>query len=78
MNGEVEIDLIPQGSLAERIRAGGAGIYAFYTHTGVASMVEYGGFPMRMGTDGKTVVKAAEGREVANFGGKNYLLETAL
>ncbi len=54
--GELEVELIPQGTLAERIRAGGAGIPAFYTPAGV-------GTPL------------AEGREVRNFDGKEYLLE---
>ena len=39
LNGELEVDLIPQGSLAERCRAGGAGIPAFFTATGVGTIV---------------------------------------
>src|ERR1700732_5289679 len=42
MNGEVELELNPQGTLAERIRAGGAGIPAFYTPTGYGTMVAEG------------------------------------
>lgn len=57
--GELEIEFNPQGTLAERIRAGGAGIPAFYTPTGVGTEV-------------------AKGKEVREFGGKLYLLETAL
>ncbi|MFS1513101.1 CoA transferase subunit A [Chengkuizengella sp. SCS-71B] len=57
--GEIEIELIPQGTLAERIRAGGAGIPAFYTPAGVGTSI-------------------AEGKEVREFNGKEYLLETAL
>ena len=41
-NGEVDLELVPQGTLAERIRAGGAGIPAFYTPTGVGTMVGQG------------------------------------
>ena len=41
-NGEVDLELVPQGTLAERIRAGGAGIPAFYTPTGVGPMVGQG------------------------------------
>jgi 3-oxoacid CoA-transferase len=78
LNGEVELDLVPQGSLAERMRAGGVGISAFYTHTGAGSLVEEGGFPNILGKDGQTVVKAAPPREVRVWGGKKYLLETAL
>jgi 3-oxoacid CoA-transferase subunit A len=42
MKGQLEADLIPQGSFSERIRAGGAGIPAFYTPTGVGTVVERG------------------------------------
>ena len=42
MNGEVELELNPQGTLAERIRAGGAGIPAFYTPTGYGTMIAEG------------------------------------
>ena len=42
LNGELEVELVPQGTLAERIRAGGCGIPAFYTKTGVGTMVEDG------------------------------------
>ena len=47
LNGELEVELNPQGTLAERIRAGGAGIPAFYTPTGVGTMVAEGGIPIR-------------------------------
>ena len=59
LKGEIELELNPQGTLAERIRAGGAGIPAFYTPAGVGTIV-------------------AEGKEVREFGGRKYLLETAL
>lgn len=55
----LKVTLVPQGTLAERIRAGGAGIPAFYTPTGVGTVV-------------------AEGKEVREFDGKQYLLERAL
>ena len=42
LSGELEVDLIPQGTLAERIRAGGAGIPAFYTATGYGTEVAEG------------------------------------
>lgn len=42
LSGELEVDLVPQGTLAERIRAGGAGIPAFYTPTGVGTLVAEG------------------------------------
>ena len=47
LSGELEVELTPQGTLAERLRAGGAGIPAFYTPTGVGTMVAEGGIPVR-------------------------------
>lgn len=59
LEAEIELEFCPQGTLAERCRAGGAGIPAFYTPTGVGTIV-------------------AEGKEVRSFGGREYILETAL
>jgi 3-oxoacid CoA-transferase subunit A len=59
LSGELEVDLIPQGTLAERIRAGGAGIPAFFTPAGYGTEV-------------------AQGKEVREFDGKKYLLESWL
>mmetsp|Transcript_26092 Transcript_26092/g.25710 ORF Transcript_26092/g.25710 Transcript_26092/m.25710 type:complete len:489 (-) Transcript_26092:40-1506(-) len=78
LNGEIELDLIPQGSLAERLRAGACGISAFYTHTGAGSLVEEGGFVQKFGPGGKTVEKVSAPREVRIWGGKKYILEEAL
>ena len=52
-SGELEVELTPQGTLAERLRAGGAGIPAFYTPTGVGTMVAEGGIPIRYDADGQ-------------------------
>jgi 3-oxoacid CoA-transferase subunit A len=59
ISGSLKVTLLPQGTLAECIRAGGAGIPAFFTPTGVGTLV-------------------AEGKEVREFGGRQYLLERAL
>lgn len=59
LHGELEVELIPQGTLAERLRAGGAGIPAFYTRTGYGTIV-------------------AEGKPVAEFDGKTYVLERGI
>lgn len=59
MNGELELEFCPQGTLAERIRAGGAGIAGFYTPTGVGTLV-------------------AEGKEIKNFDGRDYVLERGI
>ncbi|KAG9849112.1 succinyl-CoA:3-ketoacid-coenzyme A transferas-like protein, partial [Aureobasidium melanogenum] len=49
LTGELDVELTPQGTIAERIRAGGAGIPAFYTPTGVSTWIETGEIPIRMG-----------------------------
>jgi 3-oxoacid CoA-transferase subunit A len=59
LSGELELEFNPQGTLAERIRAGGAGIPAFYTKTGVGTLV-------------------AEGKELKEFNGETYVMETGL
>ena len=77
LTGELDVELTPQGTLAERLRAGGAGIPAFYTPTGVGTMVAEGGIPIRYDADGN-VVKTSEPKEVRVFDGQQYVLETAL
>lgn len=75
--GELEVQLTPQGTLAERLRAAGAGIPAFYTPTGYGTLIQTGGFPIRQkGTLGEEI--ASQAREVREFDGKNYVMETAL
>ena len=59
LNGELEVELTPQGTLAEKLRAGGAGIPAFYTQTGVGTLI-------------------ADGKEVREYHGKEYILEESL
>ena len=59
LTGELEVEFAPQGTLAERMRAGGAGIAGFYTKTGVGTVV-------------------AEGKEVREFNGEQYVMETGL
>ena len=56
LSGELEVELVPQGTLAERMRAGGAGIPGFYTPAGVGTL-------------------AAQGKEIKNFDGRDYVLE---
>ncbi len=56
LSGELEVELTPQGTLAERLRAGGAGIPAFYTATGVGTQIAEGGLPWRYGADGSVAV----------------------
>ena len=59
ISGELELEFAPQGTLAERLRAGGAGIPGFYTPTGVGTLI-------------------AEGKEVREFNGRQYILERGI
>ncbi|MGD9958372.1 MAG: CoA transferase subunit A [Nocardioides sp.] len=66
LEGLIEVELAPQGTLAERLRAGGAGLAAFYTPTGVGTMVAEGGLPRRFGPAGE-VLEASPPKEVRRF-----------
>ncbi|GAA2745541.1 CoA transferase subunit A [Kitasatospora cinereorecta] len=78
LSGELEVELTPQGTLAERLRAGGAGIPAFFTPAGVGTQVEEGGLPWRYAPGGGAVALASPPKEVREFGGRRYLLEEAI
>jgi len=75
--GELELELTPQGTLAERLRAGGAGIPAFFTPAGVGTLVADGGLPWRYHADG-TVAVTSPPKEIREFDGVRYVLERAL
>ncbi len=77
LSGELEVELVPQGTLAERLRAGGCGIPAFYTPAGVGTPVAAGGLPWRHNADG-SVAKASPPKETRRFGDKEYVLEEAI
>jgi 3-oxoacid CoA-transferase subunit A len=77
LTGQMEVELTPQGTLAERLRAGGTGIPAFFTPTGVGTLVADGGIPVRYDAEGN-VVATSPPKEVREFGGRQYVLETAL
>ena len=79
LNGQLEVELTPQGTLAERLRAGGAGIPAFYTPTASATLIEQGGFPIKfVEGDPETVEIASEPREGREFDGRHYILERGI
>ena len=79
--GELELELTPQGTLAERLRAGGSGIPAFYTPAGVGTLVAEGGLPWRYHPDG-SVDLASPAKEVRTFTGptgeQEYVLEKGI
>jgi 3-oxoacid CoA-transferase subunit A len=77
LSGELEVELTPQGTLAERLRAGGAGIPAFFTATGVGTQVAEGGLPWRYGSNGNVLVSSPR-KEVRTFSEQRYVLEEAI
>ena len=81
LSGELEVELTPQGTLAEKLRAGGAGIPGFFTATGVGTQIADGGVPWRYAPDGSiaTASPQKETREMT-MGGKTltYVLEEAI
>jgi 3-oxoacid CoA-transferase subunit A len=77
LSGELEVELVPQGTLAERLRAGGAGIPAFYTPAGVGTQLADGGLPLRYDSHGVIAV-ASPPKEVRDFEGRSYVLERAI
>jgi acyl CoA:acetate/3-ketoacid CoA transferase alpha subunit len=78
LNGEVEVHLIPCGNFVEKIRAGGAGIGAFYTPVGVGTLLEYGKLPTKYADKGTKVLSYTEPKEVREFNGRKYILEEAI
>jgi 3-oxoacid CoA-transferase subunit A len=77
LSGELEVELTPQGTLAERLRAGGSGIPAFYTPAGVGTPVAEGGLPWRYDRAGN-VLLASPPKEVREFRGRRYVLEEGI
>ena len=81
LSGELEVELTPQGTLAEKLRAGGSGIPAFYTQTGVGTQVSEGGLPLRYNPDG-SVSLASPKKEVKSFNyrgaEKDFVLESSI
>jgi 3-oxoacid CoA-transferase subunit A len=81
LSGELEVELTPQGTLAERMRAGGSGIAAFYTRTGVGTQVADGGLPWRYDVNGNVLVASPE-KLLMTFetehGEEEFVLEEAI
>ncbi|RGE23649.1 CoA transferase subunit A [Leucobacter sp. wl10] len=81
LGGELELEFTPQGTLAERMRCGGAGIPGFYTASGVGTVMADGGLPWKYDSTGKVLVEspAKETRRFDRFGeGLQYVLEEAI
>ncbi|KAI1490130.1 succinyl-CoA:3-ketoacid-coenzyme A transferase-like protein [Biscogniauxia mediterranea] len=76
LTGQIAVELCPQGTIAERLRAAGAGIPAFYTATGGKTFVETGEIPAKFTPEG--IVEKGKPKETRIFNGKSYIMETAL
>ncbi|MBD5634164.1 MAG: CoA transferase subunit A [Candidatus Eremiobacteraeota bacterium] len=77
LSGDLEVELVPQGTLAERMRAGGSGIPAFFTPAGVGTQIADGGLAWRYAKDGSVAV-ASPKKEVRVFNGREYVLEEGI
>ena len=77
LSGELEVELTPQGTLAERLRAGGAGIPAFFTPAGVGTQVADGGLPLRYDGAGG-IALASPPKETRDFDGVTYVMERGI
>ena len=91
LSGELEVELTPQGTLAERIAAGGRGVPAFFTPTGVGTLIQHvsnflknlsyffikGGAPIRYNPDG-SIAEPSIPRESRIFNGREYIMEEAI
>ena len=79
LNGELEVELIPQGTLAEKLRSAGAGIPAFFTPTGTGTYVEEGGFPIKIDPKNpKVPLIVSEKKEKRVYDGREYILEKTI
>ena len=78
LDGTIELQFVPQGTLAEKLRAGGAGIPAFFTPTGVGSEIADGGFPTKFksGTGEPEILSPKKEERIYN--GRRYILEESL
>lgn len=76
--GEIEIQLEPLGTLAEKVRAGGYGIPGFYTSIGLGTFIEEGGIPSKLASNGKTILSVNLAKQKRMFNGKECLFEKTL
>ncbi|KAH7107564.1 3-oxoacid CoA-transferase [Auriculariales sp. MPI-PUGE-AT-0066] len=80
LEGKISLELVPQGTLVERLRAHAAGIPAFFTPTGASTAVEHGSIPLRFKPGGFKEGVLIEGnkKETRDFGGRRFVMEPAL
>lgn len=78
MQGELELEITPQGTLAEKIKSGGKGIPAFWTPTGADTLIETGGFPIKFKKGTKEPEILSPSKEARLFRGKKYIQEPTI
>ncbi|OMJ77926.1 hypothetical protein SteCoe_22404 [Stentor coeruleus] len=78
LSGDLELEIVPQGTLAEKMRAGGAGIPAFYTATGVGTIISEGEFPIKFKKGTNEPEFYSEKKETRNIDGRDYVLEKSI
>ena len=78
MDGELELEITPQGTLAEKIKSGGKGIPAFWTPTGANTLIETGGFPIKFKKGTKEPEILSPKKESREFKGKKYIMEETI
>ncbi|RFU27839.1 hypothetical protein B7463_g8487, partial [Scytalidium lignicola] len=77
LSGELDLELVPQGTMAEKCASGAAGVPAFYTPAGYGTYVQTGEIPIRYNKDG-TVALKSKPKEVREFSGKAYIMEESI
>lgn len=78
MDGELELEITPQGTLAEKIKSGGKGIPAFWTPTGADTLIETGGFPIKFKKGTKDPEIVSKPKEARTFKNKKYIQEETI
>lgn len=78
LSGELEVELVPQGTLAEKLRCAGAGIPAFFTPTGVNTLVHLGGQPIKYDKKDGSVELPSSAKESRKFRGDEYIMEESI
>lgn len=77
LDGTIELELSPQGTLAERMRSGGYGIPAFFTRTGLGTVIEEGGFVSKYNKDGTPQI-ITKPKLKMQFNGLDYIMEETI
>eukprot|EP00934_Nitzschia_sp_Nitz4_P000553 Nitzschia sp. Nitz4//scaffold86_size83305//38713//40251//NITZ4_005258-RA/size83305-processed-gene-0.82-mRNA-1//1//CDS//3329559238//553//frame0 len=78
-NGQMEVELVPMGTIAQRLKSAGSGIPAFFTPTGAGTAYSQGGLPVKFKTDGSREVEIySEPKETEFFDGHEFVKEYAM